>query len=167
MYNNKIYLLYSRKFIMQPDNPPRNSDVDKQQDAQKKEDIGKQAIYTLRIMLLIGVGAIFIYGAALQVRVRTDAYAIPDTVIEPIWQIIGVGLAIAGAALMIGGFLGFLFGIPRTGTVIESDVHGNTNLEQISDWLTKILVGVGLTQISEIPTFLEKLSASLEANLGH
>jgi hypothetical protein len=27
---------------------------------------------------------------------------------------------------------------------------GNTNLEQISDWLTKILVGVGLTQLGNI-----------------
>jgi len=27
----------------------------------------------------------------------------------------------------------------------------NTNLEEISDWLTKILVGVGLTQLSKIP----------------
>lgn len=31
----------------------------------------------------------------------------------------------------------------------------NTNLEQISDWLTKILVGVGLTQIGVIPERLE------------
>jgi hypothetical protein len=28
--------------------------------------------------------------------------------------------------------------------------HVNTNLEQISDWLTKILVGVGLVQLPEI-----------------
>jgi hypothetical protein len=27
----------------------------------------------------------------------------------------------------------------------------NTNLEEISDWLTKILVGVGLTQLTEMP----------------
>jgi len=27
----------------------------------------------------------------------------------------------------------------------------NTNLEQISDWLTKILVGVGLTQLHDLP----------------
>jgi len=35
---------------------------------------------------------------------------------------------------------------------------GNTNLEQISDWLTKILVGVGLTQLREIPGQVQRLA---------
>ena len=47
--------------------------------------------------------------------------------------------------LVSGGVLGFLFGIPRT---LQNGV--NTNLEQISDWLTKILVGVALIQIRAI-----------------
>jgi tetratricopeptide (TPR) repeat protein len=37
----------------------------------------------------------------------------------------------------------------------------NTNLEQISDWLTKILVGVGLTQLTELPTLLRVLGESV------
>ncbi len=134
---------------------------------------GKRALEVLRIMLVIGVAIILIYGLSLEYRVRFDAFAITDTVISPFGQVFSVGLAVGGAALMIGGFLGFLFGIPRTfqnvsdNAAIESEVRANTNLEQISDWLTKILVGVGLTQISEIPTFLSKLSASLETDLGH
>jgi hypothetical protein len=35
----------------------------------------------------------------------------------------------------------------------------NTNLEQISDWLTKILVGVGLTQLNSLPERFESLAA--------
>lgn len=38
-----------------------------------------------------------------------------------------------------------------TGTVRSSYTDVNTNLEQISDWLTKIIVGVGLTQLNSIP----------------
>jgi hypothetical protein len=75
-----------------------------------------------------------------------------------------------GAALLFGGLFGFLFGIPRSlqregkgkeenakdgaGKTIEaaaSQFGDNTNLEQISDWLTKIIVGVGLTQLYHIP----------------
>jgi predicted secreted protein len=58
--------------------------------------------------------------------------------------------------LLIGGLLGFLFGIPRTlqqeasqateqnrkDRPQETNYAVNTNLDQISDWLTKILVGV-------------------------
>lgn len=64
-------------------------------------------------------------------------------------------LILAGAALLVGGLLGFLFAIPRRDTQRLTETNGsrysaNTNLEQISDWLTKILVGAGLTQLSKI-----------------
>ena len=74
---------------------------------------------------------------------------------------IGTGLAVGGGALGVGSLLGLLFGIPRS---LQSDQNNpapapepstrryraNTNLEEISDWLTKIIVGVSLTQLSEI-----------------
>lgn len=92
-----------------------------------------------------------------------------------------VGLLVAGAGLTVGSLIGFLFGIPRSlqgehpeqpirekdNTESKNGAGGNdqqgrrrpyganTNLETISDWLTKILVGVGLTQITKVP---EKLS---------
>jgi len=79
-------------------------------------------------------------------------------------------LTLAVCAMVIGIFLGFLFGVPRTVQTEQQPSKGadaqtpdsgvsyraNTNLEQISDWLTKILVGVGLTQLNRIP---EKLGA--------
>ncbi|HEX8274113.1 MAG TPA: hypothetical protein VF615_15855 [Longimicrobiaceae bacterium] len=80
--------------------------------------------------------------------------------------------------------IGFLFGIPR---VLQGDVpvdpsqgggadaaqprdgyhiRPNTNLEQISDWLTKILVGVGLVQLGELPGALHRASLALAGGLG-
>lgn len=93
--------------------------------------------------------------------------------------LLGVGsyLAVLTAAVAVGGLLGFLFGIPRllqrmpqvepvaasplsigneklAGPASEtgqlSRFAGNTNLEDISDWLTKIIVGLGLTQAHNI-----------------
>lgn len=68
---------------------------------------------------------------------------------------LGVAL-IAAAPLAVGALAGFLFGIPRTVIPGASQsatltYQPNTNLEQISDWLTKLLVGIGLTQLTRIP----------------
>jgi hypothetical protein len=103
-------------------------------------------------------------------------------------SVLGVGLIIGAAALAVGGFLGFLFGIPRAaisqGSAQEEQPGGgqvsgkgeesgsrpaytaNTNLEQISDWLTKILVGVGLTQIPAIGEAAGRLIANAGDALG-
>ena len=98
-----------------------------------------------------------------------------------------VGLLVAGASSMAGGLLGFLFGIPRSlqasdaaagqplrtvqsaGTTNDQAVtyRANTNLEQISDWLTKILVGVGLTQLTVLPEKLQALALFLSPGFGN
>jgi hypothetical protein len=76
-------------------------------------------------------------------------------------QVAATGLVVAGAGAVSGALIGFIFGVPRvlTGDRPAADrasspkgsvIVANTNLEQISDWLTKILVGVGLTQFRPI-----------------
>jgi hypothetical protein len=65
-------------------------------------------------------------------------------------------LAIALAAAIVGGALGFLFGLPRPPTAAEQEQQRaagqtarwklSTHLTEISDWLTKIIVGVGLVE---------------------
>jgi hypothetical protein len=87
------------------------------------------------------------------------------------WSAFGTALAIAGAAGLVGGIIGFLFGIPHTvqGTATATggtQYQGNTNLEQVSDWLTKIIVGVGLVQIGRSLPALTRLAASMKAPLG-
>jgi hypothetical protein len=101
-------------------------------------------------------------------------------------SVFAVASMIGVASLISGALLGFLFGIPRAlqqDTVEEPSeteqvglekkgkppkiaYRVNTNLEQISDWLTKILVGVGLTQISEVPSALRKYAEFTSVGLG-
>ncbi|ADB32708.1 conserved hypothetical protein [Kribbella flavida DSM 17836] len=88
-------------------------------------------------------------------------YAVPRSP-GSAFGVIGAAVATAGAAAACGGVLGFLFGIPKT---LQSDqldgkavrYLANTNLEEISDWLTKIIVGVGLIQIATLPAALRRL----------
>jgi hypothetical protein len=77
--------------------------------------------------------------------------------------------------LLIGALTGFLFGIPKvythssdTGTAAAAGtspaplsqqlLRVNTNLEQISDWLTKIIVGIGLVQLAKVPGYITNLT---------
>lgn len=98
-----------------------------------------------------------------------------------------ISLLLATACVLVGGLVGFLFGIPRSlqqpdrdraepdgpegqngidGGGVGSAYRANTNLEQISDWLSKILVGVGLTQLGEIRTGLVSLAGFFGPALG-
>ena len=70
-----------------------------------------------------------------------------------------------GVALAMGVLVGFIFGVPRAAQdgnaptlVAVVTYKANTNLEQISDWLTKIIVGVGLVQLTTIPGKLRNLA---------
>jgi hypothetical protein len=91
------------------------------------------------------------------------------------WQSTATGFLIAGAALAAGILVGFLFGIPRVRqqTTVPTDsqsptepLAANTNLEQISDWLTKIIVGVGLVQLTKIPGTMKRLADYLSGAFG-
>ncbi|HKO89906.1 MAG TPA: hypothetical protein VJU61_02065, partial [Polyangiaceae bacterium] len=70
-----------------------------------------------------------------------------------------------------GALVGFLFGIPRTSQV--DDAHRtyrqrvNTNLEQISDWLTKIIVGLGLIELQRMPELIWRAGARVAASFGN
>jgi hypothetical protein len=96
-----------------------------------------------------------------------------------------IGFMIAGATLLLGGSIGFLFGLPRTMIndrlppkdtttnlnagnegIRDLEFQPNTNLEEISDWLTKILVGVGLTQLSGISRSLDRAASAIQDGLG-
>ena len=104
-------------------------------------------------------------------------------------EVVSVGLMAGGAALLTGGLLGFLFGVPHTrddesttNAEVPHDGSGaspalgtrssqpryrhNTSLEQISDWLTKILVGVGLIEIKSISENLWVMATALRKGFG-
>jgi hypothetical protein len=91
-------------------------------------------------------------------------------------------LLVGAAAAMIGALIGFLFGIPRylqpqrprnarsSGTGESSEASSrdeappqvrsygaNTNLEDVSDWLTKLLIGLGLVEFDRLRDGLRAL----------
>lgn len=61
-------------------------------------------------------------------------------------------LLIGFSSLLIGGLIGFLFGIPKRNEEGSSNnkYTPNTNLENVSDWLSKIIIGAGLTQMKDL-----------------
>jgi hypothetical protein len=87
------------------------------------------------------------------------------------------GFLLAGASLFIGVLVGFIFGIPKTSkpsagssNPVQSNTDVayslNTNLEEISDWLTKMLVGVGLVQLTAIPGYISRIASYWETSIG-
>jgi hypothetical protein len=129
--------------------------------------------------LAIFLGALVaVQGALIMLAMRTGT-----------WAAFGICGTIFIASATIGAFLGFLFAVPRVlarGTEVEaaakdkgtetapsedgSNKQGrlrarmletNTNLERISDWLTTMLVGVGLSQIGNLNSGLRAFSESL------
>jgi len=114
-------------------------------------------LWIIPFVCVFGILIILIYSIQLPSGVRWSAFC--------------VGVVIGSAAFLIGGLVGFLFGIPRT---VRSSTpskgmtqyQGNTNLEQVSDWLTKIIVGVSLVEIGRIIPALAKLAEILKTPLG-
>lgn len=86
------------------------------------------------------------------------------------FTVFACALLIALAAAMAGALLGFIFGIPKTvttnttnATAVQTEYKGNSNLEQISDWLTKILVGAGLVQLGAIRQAFKDFGSQLDS----
>jgi hypothetical protein len=116
-------------------------------------------------------------------------YSLRFSVSGQLFRILGVGMLVAGAALLSGYLLGFIFAIPRGGgqegkatAALPEDTQApnsgtqsgsvpakhnlfNGNLVEISDWLTKIIVGLGLVELHSIPGELGKLSYYLASGL--
>jgi hypothetical protein len=93
------------------------------------------------------------------------------------WSIATSALLVSLGAFAAGGMLGFLFGLPRivaaaTATTEGPALRSSNSLEEIVDWLTKILVGLGLVELGKIiasgsnfmkflePTFGDKVKGS-------
>jgi len=121
--------------------------------------------------ILIGVAALALYGAPFGSRVFV--------------QVLALGLLASGAAALAGTLIGVLFGVPQPSAAVapatqdaafSNGVAGSartsaelsrsgTNLEQMSDWLTKVLIGAALTQAHRLPDALGRLAAWLGSGL--
>ncbi len=140
------------------------------ENAETKKGAPRRDAALISLALLIAAGLIFSMLYSLGAGSTGDVVS----------RLVAAALT-AGAATMIGGLLGFLFGIPRTFQMEEgnppsrdrgaengarSAYRPNTSLEQISDWLTKILVGVGLTQIASLQAHFASLGQGLGRAFG-
>ncbi len=75
----------------------------------------------------------------------------------------------------IGNILGLIFGMPKTvqeqaeksSSKKQLTYNINTSLEQISDWLTKMIIGAGLVELKDITAFLANISKEISADIGH
>src|SRR6476620_11118100 len=78
------------------------------------------------------------------------------------YEVLFLMVLISAAAYVSGFFLGFLFGIPKRNVEKESAYNLSTNLVDISDWLTKIIIGLGLIEIKKIPATLQSIGVYVQ-----
>jgi Putative Ig domain len=92
---------------------------------------------------------------------------------------IGTGLLAGLAAFLSGCLAGFLFGVPRAISSGQLRQQKDTpapaytpssNLAEVSDWLTKLLLGAGLVQLTHlgapIGSLIDHVAAGLHGPLG-
>lgn len=111
--------------------------------------------HTSNYLIVLG-GGLPTAGAAL---ILFYAIATPGSILG----YLGVGLLTAFAAFLIGGLGGFLFGIPKmvssglTRQTVGPQYAPSSNLAEVSDWLTKLLLGAGLVQLTHLGPPIGKL----------
>lgn len=131
----------------------------------------------------------YFFGAGIAILLVIDLVAWVDSggSFSPMARAASGGLLLAAASVVAGWLLGLLFGIPRSlsrpqpaagrapgsgsdGTSsTTSDVprpsRTNTNLEDVSDWLTKTIVGLGLANLYLIPGYAWRKSGQIGAQI--
>lgn len=73
-------------------------------------------------------------------------------------SLLTVSILTALAVLVSGFFLGNLFGMPKRNNDVGTDYTLNNSLAEIADWLTKIIVGLGLVELRQVPGYLRRMS---------
>jgi len=139
-----------------------------------------QALKYLLLAFAIGVIAIMVVAAGID---RWDQGIVARSA--------GTGILFAGGTFAIGVLFGFLFGFPPApssgapqasaqslgalpqGQTVQAggalaakhsmSVFQNTNLHEISDWLTKVIVGAGLVDLTRLPPQVRKLAEFMAA----
>jgi hypothetical protein len=104
-----------------------------------------RAIHKLLLCLGIGITGLILNG------IRYDRW-----VNGLVAQAVGYSILFAGFAFISGVMLGYLFGLRPSGTTTNSDGKSSSavpssNLEEIADWLTKLILGAGLVTLTKLP----------------
>lgn len=142
-------------------------------------DVGAEMQNAARIVTLSLLGAAAVGSCLLAISTDTKSGD----------KDIGVGVTLFvlfAAAFAVGGILGFLFGLPRgrlsdelaspsdnrpTGssgraTLASAHYLASSNLNKVSDWLTTIVIGLGLVNLGNALPAMKSLAQALEAPLG-
>ncbi len=102
---------------------------------------------------------------------------------QQFWTIISNSILVSGASLLSGALLGLIFGLPASSKLRETEntsviqnrpknryertiLSANSNLTPISDWLSKILIALGVTQTPYLPQRLEQMSNYFAPTFG-
>ena len=146
-----------------------------------------QALQFVILLLIIGILFIIIYAfrslwwvdnTPKTVTANGITTTTPHIVCEAVYyqlviSSLSVGIFIAGSALALGCIGGFIFAIPKPIATSDNNLIktqkgyiSNDNFVQVSDWLTKIIVGVGLTKLTQIPGYMQHLGVYLGEALG-
>jgi hypothetical protein len=156
-------------------------------DSREERSFAQAQGFVLRIfaiLLWLGVIGLALYASGL---------ASPLPFWQHFGHLAGTGLLLALGFLAVGMLLGFLFGLPRSPRKPAEKTQGdtnprnsdektqtlqarkddertgygdNTNLEEVSDWLTKIIVGLGLIDLKDAPHQLKQLSDFFAVTCG-
>ncbi len=128
-----------------------------------------------------------VFAVVAAVLLAVVSYAFASRNVEAGVRAVAVAVVLAGASIAVGALAGLLFGVPRpydpkspetaaTGETNDAAAERgeprrhpfgmNTNLGDVSDWLTKMLVGVGLTQITKFPGAFGSLTRTVAEAFG-
>jgi hypothetical protein len=106
----------------------------------------------------------FVLGTSGGIGILFSALAVSDS--AP-WASIGAAGIMALGASIGGSLVGFLFGLPRSKGPVGSRAYApNSNFEEMSDWLTKIIIGLGLIQLGAIADAFLRASEAVRVALG-
>ncbi len=114
-------------------------------------------------------GALAVSPLAAEAAVVVYAASQPRASGSSFLSVFAVGTAVVAATLLTGLLVGFLFGLPKVreqAVSQEALLATNSNLDKVSDWLTTILVGLGLVELGKVAHGVSKLGASLAPGLG-
>jgi hypothetical protein len=132
-----------------------NNEIKSQNETEleKEKNTGKEAETSVILTLYMGLflGMIPVIG-------------FPVTIPEMGGKILFIGITLGIATFISSFFTGTLFGMPKRNNKKEYNYALNNSLVEISDWLTKIIVGLGLVNLKEIPGYLISLGEYVRAS---
>jgi hypothetical protein len=134
---------------------PQNTEEPDESNKRRKNNSPGELAWVSIVLLFFGVLIVLLFGAS--VSAKATIY---------LWML---------TCLLSGAGVGFLFGIPKilqNNQIASANTASpayqqqvNTNLTEISDWLTKIIVGLGLVSLTKISPHLYSIAKILAQGL--